>query len=132
MNTSSDIVTNNIRIRVFPTYIPKPQNEESDQNYFSYHVVISNEGVEWVKLLSRYWTIINSAGDKQEVTGEGVVGYFPELEPETSFSYTSYCPIDSDWGTMEGTFSFITKEGSVFQAEIGRFFLIVPELLVKE
>ena len=132
MNTSSDVVTNDIRVRVIPTYIPKRENEESNQYYFSYHVVISNEGNQWVKLLSRHWNIINSDGDKEEISGEGVVGYFPELEPNTSFSYTSYCPIDSDWGTMEGSFSFITKEGTIFQAEIGRFYLIVPDLLTKE
>jgi ApaG protein len=127
MNTSSDNITKGIRIRVFPQYIPDEKTPGDGRNYFAYTVIISNVGNDWVKLLSRHWVIINSDGETEEVTGEGVVGYFPELNPGESFTYTSYCPIDTDWGTMEGEYQFVTGDGTILIAQIGRFYLITPE-----
>jgi len=127
MNTSSDNITKGIRIRVFPQYIPDKKTPGDGRNYFAYTVIISNVGSDWVKLLSRHWVIINSDGETEEVTGEGVVGYFPELNPGESFTYTSYCPIDTDWGTMEGEYQFVTGDGTILIAQIGRFYLITPE-----
>lgn len=127
MNSGSDIVTNGIRIKVYPQYIPEKQTPGDGRNYFAYTVIITNTSNQWVKLLSRHWIIINSEGDKEEITGEGVVGYFPELNQGDSFTYTSYCPINTEWGTMEGEYQFITKDGTILIAEIGRFFLISPQ-----
>ena len=89
-------------------------------------ITIKNEGSEWAKLISRHWIIINSAGDKEEVVGPGVVGYTPELKPGDTFTYTSYCPLSTAWGTMEGSYSFIRRDGSEFKAEIDRFYLVSP------
>jgi ApaG protein len=127
MNTSSDFTTEGIRIVVIPQYIPEHQTPRDGKNYFAYTVVISNVGSEWVKLLSRHWMIINSEGETEEITGEGVVGYFPELYPGESFTYTSFCPIDTEWGTMEGEYQFIHNDGEILIAKIGRFYLIAPE-----
>lgn len=127
MNISSDIITEGIRVRVYPQFIPENQSPKDGKNYFAYTVIISNLGKEWVKLLSRRWLIINSEGESEEIVGEGVVGYFPELNPGESFTYTSYCPIDTQWGTMEGEYQFVRENGSMLLVEIGRFYLITPE-----
>jgi ApaG protein len=127
MITSSDTTTNGIRIRVYPQPIPEGQAPNDGRSYFAYTVIISNEGDSWAKLLSRNWLIINSEGDSEEIIGEGVVGYFPELNPGESFTYTSYCPIDTIWGTMEGEYQFIGEGGAMFTAKIGRFYLINSE-----
>lgn len=124
MNTSSDTTTNGIRIRVYPQYIPPGQAPKDGRNYFAYTVIINNVGNDWAKLLSRSWLIINADGDSEEIAGEGVVGYFPELNPGESFTYTSYCPLDTDWGTMEGEYQFVRGDGSIFISDIGRFYLI--------
>ncbi len=126
MNISSDITTEGVRIRVYPQFIPEKQSPKDGKNYFAYTVIISNNGNEWVKLLSRHWIIINSEGDTEEISGEGVVGYFPELNPGESFTYTSFCPIDTEWGTMEGEYLFIREDGTMLAAIIGRFYLIAP------
>lgn len=128
MNKSSDTTSNGIRVKVTPYYIPVEETPGDGRHYFSYTVTITNSGEEWVKLLSRHWIIINSEGVQEEVVGEGVVGYFPELNPGQSFTYTSFCPIDTEWGTMEGTYQFIKENGSMFEAEIGRFYLVAPDL----
>jgi len=127
VNSNSDTTTEGIRVRVIPQYIPESQTPGDGRNYFAYTVIISNHGSVWVKLLSRHWVIINSDGETEEVAGEGVVGYFPELNPGESFTYTSFCPIDTDWGTMEGEYQFIKEDGSMLLARIGRFYLVVPE-----
>lgn len=90
---------------------------------FAYRITIKNEGVQRVRLISRHWVIINGDGDREDVEGPGVVGKFPTLAPGEEFQYTSFCPLDTEWGTMEGTYRMQREDGSLFDAVIGRFFL---------
>ena len=53
-------------------------------------------------------------------------GKQPVLAPGESFQYTSYCPLRTSWGTMEGSYNFTCAEGTSFEVPVGRFFL-VPE-----
>ncbi len=116
-------ITNGIKISVTTAYISEEIAPADGRNYFAYTITIENLSDEWVKLLSRHWIIIDSDGFQEEVIGEGVVGYFPELNKNQSFTYTSYCPLSTDWGTMEGTYQFIKKDGTIFEAKIPRFYL---------
>jgi ApaG protein len=127
-NTGSETVTESIRIQVFPEYLHEQSLPDENQFMFSYRVLITNESSKWVKLLSRHWTIINAEGDRQEVDGPGVVGYIPELNPGESFEYSSSCPIDTNWGTMEGYYTFMYEDGTKFNAQISRFYLISAEV----
>jgi len=124
MPISSIEISEGIQIEVYPEYIPKNESPDRDAYYFAYTVVISNIGSEWAKLISRHWIIIDSNGNQQEVVGEGVVGYSPELKPGDSFTYTSYCPLDTPWGTMEGSYQMLREDGTMFEAIIGRFYLV--------
>ena len=81
-----------------------------------------------MRLLSRQWIIINAEGDRQDVEGPGVVGYLPEMAPGESFEYTSSCPIDTNWGTMEGSYTFMEEDGNKIKAAIGRFYLVSDEV----
>ncbi len=120
---SSDTVTRDIRVRVFPKYRPEHSDPSANRYIFSYQVVITNEGFETVQLMTRHWIIINSEGDRDDVKGPGVVGNTPVLEPGDSFEYTSYCPLDTEFGTMEGSYQMIDNGGDKFDVEIGRFYL---------
>jgi ApaG protein len=62
----------------------------------------------------------------EEVRGPGVVGQQPVLEPGESFEYTSGCPLDTPFGSMEGTYQMVTEAGLRFDAEIARFELREP------
>jgi ApaG protein len=53
-----------------------------------------------------------------------VIGEYPRLGVGESYSYVSYCPIATPWGTMEGTYTFERDDGTRFQVRIGRFFLV--------
>lgn len=125
----SEAVTEGIRIEVTPEYIPQQSYPDKKEYLFAYCVVITNEGDKWAKLVSRHWIIINADGDVEEVEGPGVVGHTPELTPGESFEYTSFCPLNTNWGTMEGTFKMARENGDTFDAKIERFYLFVPELI---
>lgn len=125
----SDTTTEMVRIQVFPEYIPEQSSPEINRFSFSYRVIISNLGESKVKLLSRHWLIINADGDQEKVDGPGVVGYTPELEPGESFEYSSHCPINTNWGTMEGSYTMMKTGGERFEAIIERFYLVSDEVL---
>ncbi len=125
----SDTTTEMVRVQVFPEYIPEQSSPEVNRFSFSYRVIITNIGTEKVKLLSRHWLIINAEGDQEKVDGPGVVGYTPELEPGESFEYSSHCPINTNWGTMEGSYTMMRSGGEKFEAMIERFYLVSDEVL---
>ena len=126
-STDSDTVTRNIRVSVSPKYEPD-HSEPGEQRYiFSYDVTIQNESDRTVTLISRHWIIINDHGDRQEVKGPGVVGFTPTLAPGESFRYSSYCPLDSSFGTMEGFYKMKAEENEEFDVVIGRFYLVADQ-----
>lgn len=126
---SSNTITDGIRIQVFPDYIPEQSNPELNRFTFSYKVIISNEGTVKAKLLSRHWIIINAEGDLDKTEGPGVVGYTPEIDSGESFEYSSFCPLNTGWGTMEGSYTMMRPDGEKFEAKIGRFYLVSDEVL---
>ncbi|MEM7234877.1 MAG: Co2+/Mg2+ efflux protein ApaG [Planctomycetota bacterium] len=116
--------TEGIAVTVSAQFLAEESSPSDDHYFFSYEVLIRNDGSAPAQLVSRHWIIINSAGDRHEVRGQGVVGETPRLEPGQEFRYTSYCPLDTHWGTMEGSFRMQRDDGEVFDAEVGRFLLI--------
>lgn len=121
----SDTITDGIRVEAVAWYRPDQSNPESNRYLFSYRIRLSNEGPAWAKLRSRHWIIINANGDRQDVQGPGVVGETPELTSGDVFEYSSFCPLDTEWGTMEGTYEMVREDGTQFDAVIGRFYLAV-------
>lgn len=120
-------MTDGVRVSVTPAYLPEHSDPLDKRFVFAYRIRITNESERWVKLLSRRWVIVDSLGESQEVTGEGVIGAQPELEPGQSFEYSSYCPLTTPWGTMEGQYTMRRDDGSNFLATIARFFLVAEE-----
>ncbi len=129
---NSETTTEGIRVEVYPEFIPEQSIPSESKYVFAYKVVITNEGDTRAKLLSRHWIIINADGDREDVEGPGVVGYTPELEPGESFEYTSFCPLNTNWGTMEGSFRMVRDSGEQFNAAIARFYLFDPALVQSE
>jgi ApaG protein len=123
---TSERVTHNIRVRVIPAYIAENSRPEENKYFFAYTIQMANEGDQTVQLLTRHWIIINADGDREDVQGDGVIGKTPVLEPGESFEYMSFCPLNTPWGTMEGTYQFINlTNGEKFDVIIDRFILAV-------
>lgn len=125
----SDTLTRGIRVRVRSSFMPERSSPREQHYFFSYHVRISNEGADTAQLLSRHWIITNADGEEQEVRGPGVVGETPVLKPGEAFEYTSYCPLTTAVGTMQGSFTMTTPDGAAFDAEITPFTLAMPNAL---
>ena len=128
--TASDTVTRDIRVRVTPQYEPDHSEPGENRYIFSYSVVITNEGSDIITLRTRHWLIINGEGDREEVNGPGVVGFTPTLGPGETFRYSSYCPLDTDFGTMEGYYHMVNNFQEEFDVFIGRFYLVADSIRV--
>ena len=124
--STSEAVTNNVRVEVESQYAPEQSQPFQNQWYFHYTVRITNEGDETVQLLSRHWIITDAAGQTEEVRGAGVVGEQPVLAPGESFQYTSGCPLKTSTGVMHGTYQMVTEGGDHFDVEIAAFALHEP------
>ncbi|MCS6996022.1 MAG: Co2+/Mg2+ efflux protein ApaG [Casimicrobiaceae bacterium] len=112
-----------------PFYLPEQSDPAQNLYTFAYHIVIVNTGEVTVKLLSRHWIITDGDGKVEHVRGEGVVGQQPVLAPGERFSYTSGSRFRTPVGTMEGSYRFVTEDGTVFDAAIPRFTLSVQRTL---
>lgn len=125
--STSEAITNGIRIRVSSQYLPDHGGESRERQwFFTYTVRISNEGLDTVQLVSRHWVITDANGAVEEVRGPGVVGAQPVLAPGESFEYTSGCPLKTAFGTMRGSYQMVTDDAQEFDAEIAPFSLNVP------
>jgi ApaG protein len=65
----------------------------------------------------------------ERVKGPGVVGEQPILAPGATFEYTSYCPLKTAVGSMQGSYQMVTTTGERFDAYISPFALAVPNAL---
>lgn len=93
---------------------------------WSYTVDVENESEQTWTIVRRHWRIVDAAGRRQEVDGEGVIGQTPTLEPGERFSYTSGAPLAAPSGIMGGTYDLEGHDGRVLIATIPMFSLDSP------
>jgi len=120
----SEAVTHGIRVRVIPAYIEKHSSPTDRKFAFAYRITITNESDRRVRLDSRHWIIVDGHGRREEVSGNGVIGQNPGLDPGESFEYASHCVLKCNWGTMEGSYRFHPEGAEPFDAQIARFYLV--------
>ena len=123
---SSRAVTRGIEVFVQSSYVPEQSEPDQEQWFFAYKVRITNGGDATVQLRTRHWVITDANGKVEEVRGPGVVGKQPTLEPGESFEYTSACPLETAFGTMQGSYQMQLGDGTTFDAEIAAFTLAAP------
>ena len=119
--TSSEEVTDGIRVSVRAQYSAEHSDPLHNQWFFLYTIRITNESQSACQLISRHWIIRDATGRMEEVRGPGVVGEQPELAPGESFEYTSGCPLPTPLGSMEGLYEMRRVDGNSFEARIARF-----------
>ena len=126
---TSDTTTRGIRVEIQSHYLSDRSSPHDSQYLFAYRVRISNLGPETAQLVSREWLITNADGEVERVKGPGVVGEQPILPPGGSFEYSSFCPLKTAVGAMQGTYQMVTADGEQFDAVIAPFTLAVPNAL---
>jgi ApaG protein len=106
------------------------QSEPGKNSYaFSYTITIINHRSEPVRLLNRHWIITDQNNKVEEVTGKGVVGQQPLIQPGDTFEYSSGTIIGSEIGDMRGSYTMKTASGELFEAPIPLFVLAIPNMI---
>ncbi len=124
--SDSTATTRGVKVTVRSSYVPERSQPAAGRWFFAYRIRITNRSAVPVRLLNRHWVITDAHGEVEEVRGPGVVGEQPTLAPGESFEYTSFCPLPTPFGTMEGSYEMVTADGERFWADIGRFTLSEP------
>jgi ApaG protein len=119
----SEAITEGIRVNVESYAVEEDSRPAEGVFVFGYRITITNESPHAVHLLSRRWLVIDGVGTSRVIEGEGVVGEQPWIEPGRAFRYASFCPLPTEWGTMEGAYHVARADGHRFDAEIARFIL---------
>jgi len=119
----------NIRIQVATDYVDEQSEPDADRYVFAYTITISNTGNVPARLVSRHWVITDANGKVQEVSGDGVVGEQPHLNPGEEFRYSSGAVLETPVGAMQGMYRMEADNGVNFDAPIAPFTLAVPGVL---
>ena len=115
-------LTCGVKISVESLYRKDLSNVENSMFFFNYRIVMENLNSYKVQLVSRYWFIFDSLNPAKEVSGDGVVGEQPILDPGQKHVYVSGCDLNSEVGYMRGYYIFErldTKER--FRVEVPKF-----------
>ena len=106
------------------------QSAPAENRYaFAYTITIANHGSVGARLLSRHWIITDANGKVHEVRGDGVVGEQPWMRPCGGFEYTSGAVIETELGTLRGSYQMVADDGTQFDAMIPTFVLTTPRTL---
>lgn len=123
----SETTTRGIRILARAEFEPERSSPADRYYFFSYRIRIENVGEETAQLLTRRWVVTDDHGEVTLVEGPGVVGETPVLAPGDAFEYTSFCPLQTHVGTMQGAYGMqVLPTGERFEAAIEPFILVVP------
>ncbi|MFP7723473.1 Co2+/Mg2+ efflux protein ApaG [Lysobacter sp. A3-1-A15] len=118
-----------VDVEVETRFLDEQSAPDQDRYVFAYTIHIHNRGCVPAQLLRRHWRITDANGKVQEVRGEGVVGEQPHLDPGEGFEYTSGAVLETDLGTMEGSYAMVADDGTRFEVPIPAFTLSVPRTL---
>lgn len=117
---------NPIDIHIETQFIDEQSQPDNQRFVFAYTITITNDSDIPAQLVSRHWIITDANDTKQEVQGLGVVGEQPRLEPGEDYTYTSGVILETEIGTMEGSYQMRTDDGEIFDAPIPVFALVPP------
>lgn len=96
----------------------------------AYRIMIENKSEFPVQLMERSWKIMEGNGLIKKVTGEGVLGKQPIIQPLGTFQYISWASIRTNIGKMQGIYHMLnTLTEERFSVKIPVFILIAPDLL---
>ena len=118
-----------IDIAVATQFLDDQSAPDENRYAFAYTIRIRNAGEVPARLMTRHWIITDANGKVQEVRGDGVVGEQPWLRPGEQFEYTSGALLETNVGTMRGSYAWVADDGTRFDAPIPAFTLSIPRTL---
>ena len=99
-------------------YIEERSNPATPLFLFAYNIEITNKSNSSVQLLNRHWKITDGNGMINTVNGKGVVGLQPVISENEKFEYSSFCPLSTEFGMMEGWYEMKDEQGMLFKVNI--------------
>lgn len=121
-------LTRDIEVTVEPYYLEEQSDPDDSRYVWGYRIIIANHSGRAVRLMTRYWHITDENGQVDEVSGPGVIGEQPLLNPGDTYEYSSGCPLDTPSGVMFGHYSMEAEGGETFDVAIPAFSLDSPGL----
>jgi ApaG protein len=112
-----------INISIETAYLEQHSEPHNNRFAFSYTVTINNTGDQAAQLISRHWIMTDANNAVQEVQGMGVIGQQPRILPGASYTYSSGSVLETQAGTMEGSYQMQTDSGDNFDVVIPAFLL---------
>ncbi|MDX0658180.1 Co2+/Mg2+ efflux protein ApaG [Sinorhizobium medicae] len=122
-------LTHDIEVTVEPYYLEEQSDPDDSRYVWGYRIIIANHSDVAVRLMTRYWHITDENGQVDEVSGPGVIGEQPLLNPGDTYEYSSGCPLDTPSGVMFGNYSMEAEGGETFNVAIPAFSLDSPGLV---
>jgi ApaG protein len=120
-------LTNEVSISVEVFYQSEKSRPFWGEYFYAYRITINNLRKSSIRLLRRHWIIKDSNTTVREVEGEGVVGQMPIIAPGESFQYISSCIMNTDLGTMIGTYQMENMyDKTKFEVNVPEFKLSAP------
>lgn len=120
-------ITDGVKVSVETEYQPEYSSPSQHHYVFTYRVSIENHSDRTIQLLKREWFIHDANTAVRTVSGDGVVGQQPVLEPGESHQYVSGCNLKSGLGKMHGFYEMERSvDGKRFKVAIPEFHMIVP------
>jgi len=123
------MATYEMTVTVRTQYLPEQSDPERTNFVFTYSITIKNTGTVAAQLISRHWVITDVNNHKEEVSGLGVVGHQPLLQPGEQFEYTSGTALRTQQGSMYGEYFCVAENGHRFEVPIPEFVLSLPRTL---
>lgn len=127
-------LTKGVKISVETTFRPDLTDAENQILFFNYAITIENQNPFKVQLLKRHWRIFDALNTIRMITGDGVIGEQPVIEPGEQHTYQSGCDLNSELGQMAGHYDFAILDESnnpqdSFEVEVPVFKLEFPPKL---
>ena len=111
-------IDNSLDVKAKSLFKPELSNIDESNYCFEYEISIINKSKKQIKVLSRHWNIKDGLGRKKAINGEGVIGKKPIIDPGESYKYKSYCPLTTEFGSMDGFYTMKDEEGNLFKTSI--------------
>ncbi len=118
--------TRGVEVRVAATFLESQSFPQLNHFFWAYRIEIENTRPEPIRLRRRHWRITDNLGRTEEVSGDGVVGEQPLIQPGATYTYTSGAPLATPSGLMSGRYDMEGASGDRFAVEIPTFSLDSP------
>jgi len=126
---AAEAATSGVRIHAQSSYVSERSALHAQHYFFAYEITIKNERTQPVKVLRRFWQIMDGVGRLHVAQGEGVVGQQPTIAPGKTHKYRSFCPLTTPYGVMRGAYTIELEDGETLTADVPAFQLIYPGML---